>query len=261
MRAVFRPVVVVILAIFLNTAAVLPAAADDPQVTSLISLEVSDAIAADNALFAANELLNPTPTDSNGRKTISVSFFVGRIGPLHPGQGNWDNTDSSDEDSFSMRLVVPEGGTPANGFSSFAGINFHHVPPIAPVNPPSFDFKPNRSGLSGGSPRLVIRFSDGGNINLRPLTWEANVWKSEGDLNSTAVEDPASATNWDNNGGTCGFMFQQTYATVRACHAAAVVTAAFIVTDSGWLNGPYINWIDAIQYDGQIISEPPDNSR
>ena len=238
-----------------------PAAADDPPVTSLVSLEVADAIAADNALFAANELLSPTSTDSSGRKTISVSFFVGRVGPVHPGQGNWDSSESDDDDTFSMRLTVPEGGTPANGFSSFAGINFHHVPALPPANPPSFDFKPDRSGLSGGSPRLVIRFSDGGNINLRPLTWEAGQWKSEGPATATSIQDPAFATNWDNNGGTCGFLFQQTYNVVRACHAAAVVTAAFIVTDSGWLNGPYINWIDNIQYDGKIISQPPDNAR
>jgi hypothetical protein len=240
----------------------LPAAADDPPVTSLVSVDVINAIAADNALFEANEVA-PTTTDSNGRQTISVSFFVGRVGPLHPGQGNWDNTDSDDEDSFSMRLTVPEGGTPINGFSSFAGINFHHVPAVPPANPPSFDFKANRTSASGGSPRLVIVFSDHGNINLRPLTWEAGVWKSEGDpgVGPGAVEDPASATNWDSNGGTCGFQFQKTYNFVLACHPGAVVTAAFIVTDSGWVGGPYINWIDNIQYGGTIISTPPDNAR
>jgi hypothetical protein len=51
-----------------------------------------------------------------------------------------------------------------------------------------------------------------------------------------------------------------TYVTVKACHAGAAVTAAFIVSDSGWLGAPYKNWIDNIQYDGKTISQPSDNS-
>ena len=42
--------------------------------------------------------------------------------------------------------------------------------------------------------------------------------------------------------------------------AFALVTAAFIVSDSGWLNAPYKNWIDNIQYDGKTISQPSDNA-
>jgi hypothetical protein len=155
-------------------------------------------------------------------------------------------------------IDIPQGGTPANGFSSFAGINFHHLPALPPDNPPAFDFKADRTAASGGSPRLVMIFSDGGNINLRPLGWVQDTWISEGTGNPTP--DPLAATNWDNNGGTCGFLFEQTYATVKACHAAATVTAAFIVSDSGWLNAPYTNWIDNIQYDDRTISQPPDDS-
>jgi hypothetical protein len=49
------------------------------------------------------------------------------------------------------------------------------------------------------------------------------------------------------------------YQVALACHPGATVTAAFIVSDSGWLNAPYKNWIDNIQYNGRTISQPSDN--
>lgn len=220
-----------------------------------VARDVVLAVEADNVQFAATEAaLSP---GQRGRQTISVSFFSGHIGPVGNGSAHWTNTTSNDDDPFSIEIDVPEGGTPANGYSSFAGINFHHVPPAAPVNPPSFDFKADRSGASGGSPRLVMLFSDGGNINLRPLTWVQDTWVSEG---PDPTPDPLAATNWESNGGTCGFLYEMTYESVKACHAAATVTAAFIVSDSGWLNAPYKNWIDNIQYDGKVISQPSDNA-
>jgi hypothetical protein len=229
----------------------------DPESSAIVVTDSElQALAADNELFAATDLTSPT--DPTGRQTISVSFFVGRIGPVSNGSAHWTNTESNDSDPFSVEIDIPQGGTPANGFSSFAGINFHHVPALAPNNPPAFDFMADKTAASGGSPRLVMIFSDGGNINLRPLAWIQDTWISEGTGNPTP--DPLAATNWDNNGGTCGFLFEQTYATVKACHAAATVTAAFIVSDSGWLNAPYTNWIDNIQYNDQTISQPPDNS-
>ena len=212
---------------------------------------VSQAVAADNVAFASTD---PNP----GRQTISVSFFAGHIGPVRSGSAHWTNQDSNDSDQFSVEIDVPEGGTPNNGFSSFAGINFHHVPAKPPANAPSFDFKADRSGDSGGSPRLVMVFSDGGNINLRPLTWIQDTWTSEGGPNPTP--DPSAATNWDSVGGPCVFRFEQTYQAALACHPGATVTAAFIVSDSGWLNAPYKNWIDNIQYDGSTISQPSDNA-
>jgi len=78
------------------------------------------------------------------------------------------------------------------------------------------------TGASGGSPRLVIVFSDGGNINLRPLAWVANAWTREGSGTTTS--------DWDNSGGTCGFLYEQTYDVVTACHTGTTVAAAFVVT-------------------------------
>jgi hypothetical protein len=49
------------------------------------------------------------------------------------------------------------------------------------------------------------------------------------------------------------------YQVALACHPGATVTAAFIVSDSGWLSAPYKNWIDNIQYNGRTIPQPSDN--
>jgi len=222
-----------------------------PSFSDLISNSLSQAITADDSLFTSTD---PNPSS----RTISVSFFAGHIGVTPSGSAFWTNTTSNDSDPYSVEIDIPAGGNPTNSFSSFAGINFHHIPTAAPLSPPAFDFMANKTAASGGSPRLVMIFSDGGNINLRPLTWTQDMWTSEGTGNPTP--DPAFETNWDNNGGTCGFLYQQMYKVVVACHLGATVTAAFIVSDSGWLSAPYVNWIDNIQYNGQTISQPPDNA-
>ena len=176
---------------------------------------------------------------ATARTTPSASFFHGGAG-----QANWSHDTSNDSDAFSIRLSVPDN-------ASYAGIDLHHVAgQSAPATAPSFDFMTTSSGPSGGSPRLHINFSDGGSIDLRPLAWVADTWTHE----------DGNSTDWDNNGGTCGFLYEQSYATVVACHSGATVTSAYVVTDSGWLypNG-YVNYIDNIQYNGTVLSQPSDN--
>jgi len=234
---------------------------DSEARNAMVSKPVLDAVQLDSARTAVSEWA--LGSSQKGRQTISVSFFAGHIGNVQSGSAHWTNSNSNDSDPFSIVLDVPEGRF--EGFlSSFAGINFHHVPPVPPALPPSFDFQADRAGASGGSPRLVMMFSDGGNINLRPLEWLPFVWTSEGPQPNPPNEgphvDPTFETNWDSVGGTCGFASQQTYAAALACHPDAIVTAAFIVSDSGWLNAPYKNWIDNIQYGGKTISQPSDNS-
>lgn len=257
MRVHSRGLAVAVITCLTAATLAIQASADDP-ISTVLTPDVLSAIDADNALFDANELLNPP--DPAARQTISVSYFAGHVGPVQSGQPKWSNTNSDDADAYSMELRIPEGIL-ASFSSSFAGINFHHVPALPPANPPSFDYMSDRSGGSGGSPRLVIRFADGGNIQLRPLSWTQNVWISEGPVTGSSSPDPLATTNWENNGGTCGFLYEVTYYAALACHPAPVVTSAFIVSDSGWLNAPYTNWIDNIQYAGQVISLPPDNSR
>lgn len=101
---------------------------------------------------------------------------------------------------------------------------------FTPKNPSSitalsFDFNPNQTGPSGGSPRMVVQFSDGGDGELRPLAWAANTWTHL---------DGMTGNNWDNNGGSCGFVYATTWTTVMACHAGETITSIFVVNDSGW---------------------------
>ena len=185
------------------------------------------------------------PAWGAGRTSQSESFFAYGNASAH-----WDNSQSADGDSFSQVYEV-------NDASSYAGTTLHHVEGLpAPANAPSFDFKADRVSPDspGGSPRLVIVFSDGGNINLRPLIWTGQ-WQHEGG------DSGPTANDWDNVGGSCGSEYEQDYQTVKHCHAGAVVTAAFLVSDSFWkVLSPYKNWIDNVQYDGKTISQPSDNS-
>src|SRR5262245_50023525 len=92
-------------------------------------------------------------------------------------------------DQQSMSLFV--NGTSASDFSAAALARFVGLSGAAPEDPPSFDFKSFTVGGSGGSVRLVVRFSDGGQIELRPVSLEANVWKHvKGD-----------SRDWDRQGG------------------------------------------------------------
>lgn len=201
--------------------------------------------------FAAGALaaLAFVPAGASAHTGISISFFAGADGPVANGSAHWTNTESADPDGFSVQLDVPEGTGAPNFFSSFAGIDIHHVLSTAPKTAPAFDFKADKTAASGGSPRLVIVFSDGGDMELRPLAWTANTWTHE----------DGNSSDWDVHSRTCPFLFETTYAAGVACHAGGTVTDAFIVSDSGWLSAPYTNFIDNIQYDGTTISQPSDN--
>jgi hypothetical protein len=109
------------------------------------------------ATMGALLALGPTlAAHADERTAPSVSFFHGGSGSAH-----WGKVDATgDADGFSMELDVPN---PA----SYGGIRLlHQAGTTAPATAPSFDFMSTISGLSGGSPRLVITFSDGGNIQL-----------------------------------------------------------------------------------------------
>lgn len=118
--------------------------------------------------------------------------------------------------------------TTSDSTGTFGGLDMKRLPTTDPaaITALSFDFSANMSGASGGSPRLVVEFSDGGNGELRPLTWTANTW---------ATVDGMSGNNWDNEGGTCGFQYATTWSAIVACHAGATIADIFVVNDSGWL--------------------------
>ncbi len=108
----------------------------------------------------------------------------------------------------------------------------------------SFSYKPNASGAGGGSPRLVIEFSDGGSADLRPLNWTAGVWELVDGLTLSGN------AGWDNNGGTCGFVYNTSWAAVLACHAGTSITSIFLVNDSGWLHDPEQVILDGANING-----------
>lgn len=140
-------------------------------------------------------------------------------------------------DTESVALVIPDA-------DAYAGFELTGIDNSAPAIAPSFAFRSTVSSANtGGSPRLVMQFSDGGNMVLRPLTWTADTW--------TTVD--GSQNLWDNSGGTCGFLYGVSYATALACHSGATVTEAYIVTDSGWVVAPYTHYIDDVSYEGESL--------
>ena len=122
----------------------------------------------------------------------------------------------------------------------------------ADVDGASFWFKGDRTGNSNGSPRIVVVFDDGGNATLRPLTWTGN-WQF--------VDGFGAATNWDNNGGTCGpFLFNTSWIVIKTCHAGANITEVFAVHDAGPANfatfPDQTAVLDDVNFDGIVASGP-----
>jgi hypothetical protein len=146
--------------------------------------------------------------------------------------------------------------TTSNSTYPFGGINLKKS--FTPTNPNavtklSFDFNPNQTGGSGGSPRMVVQFNDGGNGDLRPLNWTANTWTHL---------DGMTGNNWDNNGGSCGFLYATTWTGVLACHSGATITGIFVVNDSGWLyptTGEQVT-LDNVTVNTLIATGPADNN-
>jgi hypothetical protein len=172
-----------------------------------------------------------------GHAPATLSFFSGGGGA----NAHWqhDTADAPNDDN--QQDIEINTTTAPNGF---AGVTVHHVAgtPTAAYPNSSFDVKSDFTGPSLGSPRLVIQFSDGGRAELRPLT-DTTSWQT--------VSDP----NWDNNGGTCGFVFETTWSVIQACHAGTFVTDVFLVAD------PYghTHWIDNLNTAGKVFNEAADN--
>ena len=186
-----------------------------------------------------------TPSWGAGRTAQSESFFAYGNASAH-----WDNTQSADSDRWSQEYEV-------NDASSYAQTTLHHVEGLpAPAKSPSFDFKADRDApSSGGSPRLVMVFSDPvsgatvGDIELTPDNWSQS-WQHMDD------------GYWSVHGGPCVYSYHDSYEHAVGCMGTgSVVSAAFVVTDSFWSAlSPYKNWVDNVQYDGKTISQPSDNN-
>lgn len=163
----------------------------------------------------------------------------------------------ADPDTWSIKLLLDPVAScfqPNYVNCPYAGADLNGVAGTPPTTPPSYDYYSTVSGPGGGSPRLVMVFSDStptvtSDMELRPLNWVAGVWAHES----------GSTTDWDVNGGTCGFLYAATYNAGLLCHAGKTVTDVFVVTDSAWqLTNPngYTHYIDNISYGSTFITSP-----
>lgn len=190
-------------------------------------------------LFSAGLLGALAQTGAAGALApAGVSFSTGGTGVAMwvTGQDAPGETDNQ-----AIELSAPDG-------SSFGVANIMGVPATAPSTPPSFWFKSLETGNSGGSPRLHIDFTDGGSMELRPLTLTANAWTFE----------DGTSNDWDNNGGTCGFVYEHSYANDLACHTGATVSDVVMIVDQfGNFPGGLTVFVDDITYDGLIATVGP----
>jgi hypothetical protein len=187
-------------------------------------------------------VMSPVRADEN---EVTVSFF--HSANAEAGWVHFTPAPPGDPDTWSIKLRLPVC-TPSCG--EYAGARLNGVSGAPPTTPPSFDFYSTVSGASGGSPRLHMDFSDGGSLELRPVALVANTWTHE----------DGNSTDWDNNGGTCGFLYEHPYSVGLACHAGATVTGVIVVTDSAWVAPYYLtgytHYIDNISYGNAFITSP-----
>ncbi len=147
-------------------------------------------------------------------------------------------------DTQSIELTVQARS--ALDFNDAAWVTFRGFDSAPPATPPSFQYAISQAGSSGGSVRLVIRFSDGGYGFLRPVTFTPAQWN---------LAD-GSGRNWESRGGTrCGAALS--YAEMVACHPGTTVTGLDLISDSGWLyNGRFTAVVDNISYGGEVVTKP-----
>jgi hypothetical protein len=172
-----------------------------------------------------------------------AAFFTGGSGTAGWVNGN-DSLVSSDIEGKVMQLSSPDG-------SSYGGFVGHAIDGLAieSITALSYDYQvttPSWTGAGGGSPRLVVEFSDGGNVALNPVTALST---------GTWVHMDAMTGFVDNGGGTCGYRYQATWENAAACHTGAKVSDAFLVNDSGWLAGMTVQ-VDNLTLNTTKYSKP-----
>jgi hypothetical protein len=198
--------------------------------------------------FAASLLLTAVMSLALA-SSASAELTFGSFATQGDARAGWidePNSPPGSSEQESIGLFV--NGTSADDFSDAARAVFTGVAGAPPAAPPSFDFKVFTLGGSGGSVRLVVRFSDGGRGELRPVNLESGTW--------THID--GTSANWDNRGGSCGDRSSQTYDQVVACHAGAEVTVVEVINDSGWLYlGGFQILVDNVSFGGTTVSAPP----
>ena len=162
-------------------------------------------------------------------------------------QASWVNHPAAPPgatDTQSIQLSI-QAQSPID-FDDAAWVTLRGFASTPPATPPSFLYKLSQTGSSGGSVRLVIRFSDGGYGFLRPTTLTANQW---------AVAN-GFGKEWESRGGLpCAS--ERFYFQMLQCHPNATVTSVEVINDSGWLyNGTFTALVDNISYGGEVFTKP-----
>lgn len=180
--------------------------------------------------------------------TAKADFAVDKFATTGDAFAGWNTVPAAPPgatDQQSILLFV--NGSSAQDLGDSAVAKFKGFTAALPASPPSFDFRANRTGPSGGSVRLRVQFSDAGYADLRPASLVAGQWIH---MDGTA--------DWDNYGGSCGFRFQQPYSAIAPCHPGATVTGVEVTNDSGWLHpGGLDVLIDNVSFGGETVMQPP----
>ena len=204
-------------------------------------------------------------TGTGGLKTTMVTSGIVSIGPTlfsgFTGSARWaagvDPSVPSDTDGKVLDLNSPNNGCASNSYidCSYAGMTLPGLDgkTLGKVTALSYDFAvqtPGWSGGGGGSPRLVLILSDGGNVQLDPVTSLATgTW-----VHMNAIS--GAVDNVNGTGESCG-TYQISWSTAVTCHGSATISDAFIVNDSGWAAPSGFDvWVDNMTLNNTVFSQP-----
>jgi hypothetical protein len=194
------------------------------------------AVAAAGALVGVAALAGVASATPNSSKADKAAFFTGG-----KGTAGWKNTRHS---GYVIHLSSPDG-------NSYAGFESHAIDgvPVGDITALSYDFRvtsPNWTSGGGGSPRLVVDLSDGGNIDLDPVTTlTPKTWVHMDGVHGAV----------DTNGGAGGYGYQVPWSAAVADHPGATVTDAYVVNDSGWI-APLTVQIANLTLNSTVVTHP-----
>jgi hypothetical protein len=207
---------------------------------------------------------NPVTGTGRLQKSMVTSGTIS-IGPTlfsaYTGSARWaagsDPLVASDTDGKVLDLNSPQTGCASNGYldCSYAGMTLPGLDgkTLSKVSALSYDFAvqtPGWSGGGGGSPRLVLILSDGGNVQLDPVTsLSTGTWVHMNAISGTV-------DNSNGTGESCG-TYQIAWNTAVSCHGNATIQDAVIVNDSGWAAPSGFDvWVDNLTLNNTVFSQP-----
>jgi hypothetical protein len=195
-------------------------------------------------------------TVTGGTISFGPTLFSGFTGSAAWVSGS-DPLVPSDSDGKVLDLNSPHTCSASNGYTdcSYAGMTLPGLDglSLSGVSALSYDFAVQTPGWSsggGGSPRLVLALSDGGNVQLdTAATLTTGTW-----VHLDAISGAVDNVNGTNE--SCG-TYQITWSAAVACHGPATIVDTFIINDSGWeASSGFDVWVDNITLNRTGISAP-----